>query len=421
MAQQEQRFKGLQWVQETFSLEPQWTIEPNESTICTIEQDRSQGQKVVVSFLTQGAFNKIYNLQVGNQTFIMRVSLPVDPQYKTLSEVATLDWVQRFTSLPVPVVISYQANQDNPLGFEWILMEKMPGKRLADAWMSMQFSAKEQLVRKFVAYSSCLFKNQLCGIGNIYPDSSILPRSPVVKRIVSMQFFWGDHILQDVPRGPFCSGRDWIFSYLSFNEHDCNSILAKYENRADLGSDDEDEIDDAMRTLQIINRLKSHVSEIFPDCDQDLEPSMLFHDDLNQHNILVDDNGILTGVVDWECVSALPLWKACDYPCFLESKSRYAEELDRNKYDKDDPDTLYWEHLMEYEQTKLRRYFLDEMRQLEPKWIEVFESATTKRDFYVAIQNCDDVFMRRHINDWLDDIDSGKGPLRSLRARIYDE
>jgi Phosphotransferase enzyme family len=208
--------------------------------------------------------------------------------------------------------------------------------------------------------------------------------------------------------------------HLIFNEHDCNSIFAQYENRADLSSDDEDEIDEAMRTLQIINRLKPHVSEIFPDCDQDLEPSMLFHDDLNKHNILVDDNGILTGVVDRECVSALPLWKACDYPCFLESKSRY-EELDRNNYNKDDPDTLYWEHLMEYELTKLRRYFLDEMRQLEPKWIEVFESATTKRDFYVAIHNCDNVFMRRHINDWLDDIDSGKGPLRSLRARIYNE
>ena len=56
------------------------------------------------------------------------------------------------------------------------------------------------------------------------------------------------------------------------------------------------------------------MNEFFCDCDQDLELSMLFHDDLSQQNILVDDNGILAGVVDSECVSALPLWRACYYP-----------------------------------------------------------------------------------------------------------
>ena len=206
---------------------PQWTIEPNlESMKYMIEEDRqSQGQEVVVSSLAncKGLLNKIYNVQVGSQTSIMRVSLPVDPQYKTLSEVATVGWMRRFTSLPVPKIISYHANRDNLLGFEWILMEKMPGRPLEDAWKSMHFSAKEQLVRNLAAYSSCLFKNQLRGIGNIYPDSSILPRSPIVQRIVPPQFFVGVHILQDLPRGPFCSSKDWIFSYLSFIEHDCNS------------------------------------------------------------------------------------------------------------------------------------------------------------------------------------------------------
>ena len=141
------------------------------------------------------------------------------------------------------------------------------------------------------AYSSCLFKNHLRGIGNIYPDSLILPHSPIVQRICSGRFFVGDHILQNLPRGPFCSSKDWIFSYLSFIEHDCNSTDGE----------------DAKTTLQLIGRLKSHVSKFFP---QDLEPSMLFHG---------DDNGILTGVVDWECASALPLWKACDFPSFLNS------------------------------------------------------------------------------------------------------
>jgi hypothetical protein len=65
--------------------------------------------------------------------------------------------------------------------------------------------------------------------------------------------------------------------------------------------------------------------------------------------------------------------------------------------------------LMEYEQTKLRRYFLDEMRRLDPKWIEVFDSAKARRDFHIAVQNCDNEFFARHINEWLDDIAAEKG------------
>lgn len=420
---QEERFKGLQWVQRLVSLEPRWTVEPDlESIKRTIEEARPS-QEVCVSFLAQGAFNKIYDIQAGNQDLIMRVSLPVDPQYKTLSEVATMDWMRHHTSLPVPEIIAHQASRESAIGFEWILMKKIPGNPLADAWKSIQYPAKEQLVQQLATYFSSLFKNQLRGIGNIYLDSSALSRdgSPSeVKRIVSMQFFLGDHILQDVPRGPFHSSKDWISTCLSFSEHDCNSTLAKYGNRDDLSSDDEDEVEDAERTLRIIKRLKTHVNEYFSDPGQDPEPSVLFHGDLSQYNILVDDNGTLTGVVDWECVSALPLWKACYYPFFLEGRPR-DEEPDQNEYrhaDDGGPDSLYWEHLMEYELTKLRRYFLDEMRRLDPKWVEVFDSAKARRDFHIAVQYCDNEFLARHINEWLDDIAAGKGTVRSLRDRI---
>ena len=140
---QEERFKGLQWVQRLVSLEPRWTVEPDlESIKRTIEEARPS-QEVSVSFLAQGAFNKIYDIQAGNQDLTMRVSLPVDPQYKTLSEVATMDWMHHHTSLPVPEIMAHHASRENAIGFEWILMKKIPGKPLADAWKSIQYPAKE--------------------------------------------------------------------------------------------------------------------------------------------------------------------------------------------------------------------------------------------------------------------------------------
>jgi hypothetical protein len=205
MMPQGEQFTGLQWVQKTFSLEPRWTVELDLESIKRMIEEARPSQGVSVSFHAQGALNKIYNIQAGSKGLIMRVPLPVDPQYKTLSEVATVDWIRNKTRLPVPEIIAHQASRENAIGFEWILLTKVPGKPLADAWRSMQYRAKEQLVQQLAMYSSYLFKNQLHGIGNIYPDSKSISSCndgpPEVKRIVSMQFFWGrSHIAKRSPR-----------------------------------------------------------------------------------------------------------------------------------------------------------------------------------------------------------------------------
>ena len=491
---QREQFRGLEWVQKTFDLVPQWTVEVDQESIKLTVEKLRPSQNVVISFLAQGAFNKLYDIRAGDESLIMRVSLPVDPYYKTLSEVATIDWVSRNTQLPVPKVIAYEPRREKGIiGFEWILMTKIPGRPLADAWRSMSYAAKEQLVRQLAMYSYSSFKNQLRGIGNLYPEtitSGIIenrddgdsieiacktshrpPRDVKpfadggdqflakdslyrneekpsndkgtleevaaenlpkglenvrdvfnVSRIVSMPFVWGDHVFQDIYRGPFYSGRDWIAARLSLHEHDCNSTLAKYQDRVDLDSSSEDDVEDWERTKQIVKKLKARLGDGFPSTTNVPEHSILFHDDLSRHNILVDEDGQLTGVVDWECVSALPLWKACSYPSFLEGRSR-ASEPDRTRYRHDangEPDSLYWEHFEEYELTKLRQYFLGEMRELESEWIEVHKSSQMQRDFDVAVQNCDNVFLAKLISEWCSDICTNKENenVRSLRDRI---
>ena len=72
---------------------------------------------------------------------------------------------------------------------------------------------------------------------------------------------------------------------------------------------------------------------------------------------------------------------------------------------------------MEYELTVLRRCFIDEMQRLEPGWIKIFESSKTQRDFDMAVRNCDNEFLARFINEWLDDFAPRKEVV-SLRDRI---
>ncbi|KAK3933587.1 hypothetical protein QBC46DRAFT_111635 [Diplogelasinospora grovesii] len=120
-------FRGLEWVPKTFGLEPAWTLEPNLEAAKQIVKSRLNRDSVTLSFLAQGAFNKLYDVtsDKDTETLVLRIALPVDPRYKTLSEVATLDWMLHNTNMPVPVVVACEASRTNPVGFEWILMTKL--------------------------------------------------------------------------------------------------------------------------------------------------------------------------------------------------------------------------------------------------------------------------------------------------------
>ncbi|CAG7965393.1 unnamed protein product [Penicillium salamii] len=405
------QFEGLAWVDKNFGPEPRWTVEPDVGAIEQTIQSLRPSSKVQVTFLAQGGFNKIYDVNIDNELFIMWVSLPVDPYYKTISEVSTVHWISRTTRIPVPRIVTYQSSRENnPVGFEWILMIKMPGKPLGEIWHSVSFSAKASIVEQFADYASSLFRNKLQGIGNIYKAASIIDDStlaeatwpsgnpahskesplsaeenmpgglpdadlPEVGRIVSMHFFWGSNLLQDVDRGPFGSSKDWIASRLSLSEKYCVSTLDNFPS-GELGRRDANKADDATRTLEIVRKLQNLLPSVFPPIGDRPEPSIMVHDDLSSQNILVNESGELTAVLDWECVSALPVWKACGYPEFLKEKTRHVRpELGNYKPEENgEPSELYWEHLLDHEVTQLRDVFLERMKILEPDWVDVFKN-----------------------------------------------
>jgi hypothetical protein len=318
---------------------------------------------------------------------------------------------------------------------------KAPGKPLEEMWRSLSFSTKTSLVDRFAAFAADLFRNKLRGIGNIYKVASSrdatwsdenpallhqsLPvEAPYVDRIVSMHFFWGTHISQNVNRGPFGSSYDWITSRLSLSEKDCQSTLENLPS-GQLGRHDAANADDATRTLEIIQKLQGLLPSIFlPITDGDSpEPSVMVHDDLSSQNILVHDTGELAAILDWECVSALPLWYACDYPAFLDGPPRSSKpDLARYEADEDgEPSELYWEHLLDHELTLLRGTFLEKMKELDPGWMNVFDKSQRERDFDFAVQNCDDAFLARHIRAWIDDLTAGVDNPRSLYSRIDED
>lgn len=425
----------MEWVKTSFGLEPRWCSQPDLIAMQHLIQKylaaTGGGGVVKVEYFAEGAFNKLYRVSCSQSTFLMRVSLPVCPKLKTMSEVATLQFVRQETQLPVPKVIAFDHSSQNELGFEWILMEMMPGVPVRQQWGELTMDAKADLVKVIAKFQVHLFnpKNRFQGIGNIFQsptrpsEGGTPPTKPasinlgevkpsfVLGSMVSPAFFWGDRANQRVNSGPFRSSHDWLKSRLELVVDDQEHILA--------GTEDENDIDVSGRARAVAMRLLELLPTVLPVDVETAEESVLWHDDLSQQNILVAENGCLDSIVDWECVSTVPLWKAREVPILLRGASRPGRAL-REDYGEDgiqkgDEDSLdnegntdtYWIHLLGHERTVLRKFYYQTMEELLPGFNLQRTRDAILVDIDYAVQQCDNELALETIESWLDGRDEG--------------
>ena len=306
---------GLKWEDGLLSSEPRWAFEPSTDVIKELachhlhlsEDDASRS---TLKFEVQGGFNKLYAFDCPRGSYLMRVSLPVDPRYKTLSEVATIQYLRSRTTIPVPEVVAYDASSETALKFEWMLMERIMAKPLGDTLPSMDWAAQVALLKNVVDVMAQLFHLRFTCIGNLFqsqhvpssrrteesspategtagklvgvvlqflqttfhhlgnllrtsqaqeghrPDGIPNNSEVVVDRLVSMLFFWDKRYTMDVPRGPFPSSREWILAQLALIEGDCDALLQNKDA-------DKDDVEEKERAKVIISRLRNHLHHIF--------------------------------------------------------------------------------------------------------------------------------------------------------------
>ncbi|KAF2640188.1 kinase-like protein [Massarina eburnea CBS 473.64] len=429
--------EGLEWKYQHLSLEPCWTKEPDTTIITRLAREhlgpflKNDAIPLEVTFFDCGAFNKLYKITAPglDKTYLMRVSLPVDPHHKVSSEVATIKFLEEETHIPVPKIVASNDDNGNELGFEWILMEMCEGGPLRKCWRKLEWQQKEEIVRKLARYQAELFDKPFERIGNIYstpsgttpsgttpsgtPQAASQKASFTVSRIVSMSFFWGSRINHDVLRGPFTTSSEWLRSRLQLFSLEHEHLLKN--------SDDEDEILDAEDNKKVAECILEALPVVFPPDATQAETTVLFHDDLSSSNILVNEKGELMAIIDWEFVSTLPLWRACQFPYILQGRTReekpikdiYASDDESDSWDDDPLDNegvaeLYWEHLMEYEKGQLRAVFLEEMKKLQPEWVQIMEESSLKADFERAVNLVDSDWMQGCARRWANAVKEGK-------------
>ncbi|KAK3994330.1 phosphotransferase enzyme family-domain-containing protein [Cladorrhinum sp. PSN332] len=345
----------------------------------------------------------------------MRVSLPVYPRHKIRAEVATLRWVRENTSIPVPQVFGFDDSNGNEIGFEWILMELMEGASAHGRWRTMTMEQKVTFTKRLAT-----FQAELSGFGKAEPifrgiGTLDLDGEKVAPGIfVSHEFFMGDHVNYEVEPGPFRSSHDWLSVELDIIIKHQTAVLGKMEEEEDT---DEDDREDAEEIISVARKLLSLVPKVFPPTLSldDPEITGLYHHDLHLNNILVNERGEITAVLDWECVSAMPLWMSTKVPKFLDEPVR-EEEPQRDDYadaaegeeeeeDSEGKNELYFIHRMEYEATQLRKVYESKLRELWPEW--PLQESHAEMDFFHAVLQCDGLWAKK-VRRWAECLERGE-------------
>ena len=67
--------------------------------------------------------------------------------------------VKKFTKIPVPDVLAWSSQSDNPVGAEYIIMNEIPGALLKDVWNTMTASQHITCIQ-----SIALLIKELCAV-----------------------------------------------------------------------------------------------------------------------------------------------------------------------------------------------------------------------------------------------------------------
>lgn len=120
--------------------------------------------------LAEGGFNRTFEIVMRDGIqLVARIPFPItEPKrFAIASEVATLDFV-RLHGIPVPHVFAYSVDDNNPVGAEYIIMEKVVGYELGNLWYSMTESQRLKAVFQVVKLEALLFSINLPASGSIY-------------------------------------------------------------------------------------------------------------------------------------------------------------------------------------------------------------------------------------------------------------
>ncbi|KAI0895735.1 kinase-like domain-containing protein [Annulohypoxylon nitens] len=238
------------------------------------------------------------NILCDGDELVLRVAANYWPRIKTLNEQGVMSFISNRTKIPIPQLIGWDASVDNPLGYEWTLLARVPGETLSDIWHKLD--AKQmggilsQLANIIVELHSLKFK----WIGGITSKSNE-DDGWIVGQVID-ETFWATHQVLLWPahssvqnlniRGPYKTYAGYIGTQVRLY----TLQIQMHEN---------------LRPYRYLVHPLDTLLDVLDERDEELSKTrfVLAHRDLHFGNIMYDQKAKkITGILDWEFAGVVP-------------------------------------------------------------------------------------------------------------------
>ncbi|KAI4858978.1 kinase-like protein [Hypoxylon rubiginosum] len=247
-----------------------------------------------------GSYNIIHFIQLDEHRFVIRLPITGWGSGKNEtaarameSQVATLRLIARNTTVPVPQVYDFDTTDDNAIGAPYYCMGWIPGKPVLQVWFEHPKLMSREQFRLNILKSLSQIMPQLSRftfnkVGSISSRSS----TPAASDPCYDWAIGSNGQLEIVSSGPF----DSAVAY----------VKARYDHAP------EDNV-----WINAQEKIMSHILPFSPIYDAQ-DSFVLRAPDFNPQNVMVDEQGNVTGLIDWDLAQTVPRCVGyATYPCWI--------------------------------------------------------------------------------------------------------
>lgn len=259
-------------------------------------------------------------------------------------EYQAMRYIRSNTSIPIPEVYLWDTNTTT-IGAAFALMSFVEGEQLCNKWFDESWSTEEKRLKvlgSIAEFMSQLYKLQLDGIG--------APRFDDCGALSHVDYainFVGD---DDVA---------WASPYVS----------GPFEDLKEFLYNDWDEDEEVILRGDSTMRILHYAIESMPDFMVNFGSYPLSPRDLNHQNILVDEDGNITGFIDWDEITTKPACLGC---------ARYPSWITRDW----DPAMYGWDCGSEWEDLMVEEDSPEALSRYRQHYSQVFERLTSQLPNY---------------------------------------
>ncbi|KAI9069802.1 kinase-like protein [Trametes sanguinea] len=220
----------------------------------------------------------------------------VDTEQRVKREIGILQWLKAHSGIPVPAIRAVFTS-GHPEGFTVVVMEKLPGSMVLNSLGAAPYAVKERFVRGLADIQVQLFQMEMPqGVGTAQFEGgrlSLVPRVAI---------------------DPFHSASR-VFGTL---EEYVADLIEKVSSSPPTGGPDDD------ARSRVLARLDAELPAIYARISKPSHRrSVLHHGDPSPMNVLMDGEGNVTGVIDWEYQAVLPAVLAVEYPQYIRYDGKW--------------------------------------------------------------------------------------------------